>query len=61
VAKALGLEVWSPLDVEVVPTGAAPEVRLSGHAARRADELGVTVRISLTHSKGMAAAVAMTE
>ena len=60
VAKALGLEVWSPLDVEVVPTGAAPEVRLSGHAARRADELGVTVSISLTHSRGMAAAVAVT-
>ena len=61
VAKALGLEIWNPLDVEVVPTSGAPEVRLSGHAARRARELGVQVRISLTHSKGMAAAVAIAE
>ena len=61
VAKALALEVWSPLDVEVVPTAGAPAVRLSGHAARRARELGVQVRISLTHSKGMAAAVAIAE
>src|SRR3954470_23987813 len=60
VAKALGLTVWNPLDVEVVATGAAPEVRLSGHAAARAADLGVTVTVSLTHSKGMAAAVAMT-
>ncbi len=61
VAKALGLEVWNPLDVEVVATGAAPEVRLGGHAARRAQELGVRVSVSLTHSRGMAAAVAVTE
>jgi holo-[acyl-carrier protein] synthase len=60
VAKALGLTVWNPHDVEVVPTGAAPDVRLSGHAARRAAELGVQVRVSLTHSRGMAAAVAIT-
>jgi holo-[acyl-carrier protein] synthase len=59
VAKALGLTVWDPRDVEVVPTGAAPEVRLTGHAARRADELGVQVKVSLTHSKGVAGAVAV--
>jgi holo-[acyl-carrier protein] synthase len=59
VAKALGLEVWDPRDVEVVPTSAAPEVRLTGHAARRAQELGVEVRISLTHSRGVAGAVAV--
>jgi holo-[acyl-carrier protein] synthase len=61
VAKALGLTVWNPRDVEVVATGAAPDVRLTGHAAERATQLGVTVRISLTHSRGMAAAVALTE
>jgi holo-[acyl-carrier protein] synthase len=61
VAKALGLEAWNPHDVEVVPTGAAPAVRLSGHAARRAAELGVEVRLSLTHSRGMAGAVAVAE
>ena len=60
VAKALSLAAWNPHDVEVVATGAAPEVRLSGHAARRAAELGVAgVRISLTHSRGMAGAVAV--
>jgi holo-[acyl-carrier protein] synthase len=60
VAKALDLRVWSPLDVEVVPTGGAPEVRLTGHAAARAAELGVSdIRLSLTHSRGMAGAVAV--
>src|SRR4051812_21206377 len=59
VAKALGLTVWDPREVEVVPTGGAPEVRLSGHAARRANELGVAVHVSLTHSKGVAGAVAV--
>jgi holo-[acyl-carrier protein] synthase len=60
VAKALGLEVWNPHDVEVVPTAAAPQVRLTGHAAARADALGVTVEVSLTHSRGMAGAMAVT-
>ena len=59
VAKALGLRVWDPRDVEVVPTGGAPAVRLRGHAARRADELGVELQISLTHSRGVAGAVAV--
>ena len=41
VAKALALEVWNSHDVEVVREGdGAPEVRLSGHAAARASELG---------------------
>jgi holo-[acyl-carrier protein] synthase len=59
VAKALGLTAWSFRDVEVIPTGAAPEVRLSGAAARRAEELGATVSVSLTHTAGLAAAVAV--
>src|SRR3954447_5342347 len=58
VAKALALQVWDPLDVEVI-AGAPPTVRLSGRAAKRAGELGVTVDISLTHSRGMAGAVAV--
>jgi holo-[acyl-carrier protein] synthase len=62
VAKALGLTVWNPRDVEVVSTGAAPDVKLSGLAAARADELGVErVRVSLTHTRGMAGAVAVAE
>ena len=59
VAKALGLESWSFLDVEVVATGAAPEVRLSGRAARRAAELGVEPAVSLTHTDTTAGAVAV--
>jgi holo-[acyl-carrier protein] synthase len=60
VAKALELSAWSPRDVEVIGGGEEPPgVRLYGAAARRADELGVEVRISLTHSRTQAAAVAV--
>ena len=59
VAKALGLPGWSFRDVEVVATGAAPEVRLGGRVAERADELGVAVRVSLTHTDTTAGAVAL--
>jgi holo-[acyl-carrier protein] synthase len=59
VAKALALEAWAFLDVEVVATESAPEVRLSGAAAARAAELGVEPRISLTHTRDTAAAVAI--
>ena len=59
VAKALGLERWAFLDVEVVATGGAPEVRLSGAAALRADELGKRVAVSLTHTGTTAAATAI--
>jgi holo-[acyl-carrier protein] synthase len=60
VAKALALRDGSWHEVEVVGGGdRAPSVLLSGRAAARAAELGVEVEISLTHSKGMAGAVAM--
>ena len=60
VVKALALEVWTPHDVEVVREGdGAPSVRLSGSVAERASELGGTVAISLTHTRGMAGAVAV--
>jgi holo-[acyl-carrier protein] synthase len=59
VAKALGLEAWSFRDVEVTSSGGAPEVSLSGAAAERAAALGVAVRISLTHTRSQAAAVAI--
>jgi holo-[acyl-carrier protein] synthase len=59
VVKALALEVWNPHDVEVVGTGGPPVVILTGHAGARAQELGVTVQISLTHTHGMAGAVAV--
>jgi len=60
VAKALELRTWGPRDVEVVrEDDGAPSVRLSGRAAERAAALGVEVRISLTHTRGMAGAVAV--
>ncbi len=59
VAKALGLEAWSFRDVEVVATATAPEVTLRGAAAERAAALGVEVRISLTHTRTDAGAVAI--
>jgi holo-[acyl-carrier protein] synthase len=59
VAKALGLSGWDFRDVEVVATDGAPEVRLSGSAARRARELGVTPVVSLTHTDTTAGAAAL--
>ena len=59
VAKALGLTAWSWRDVEVIATGAAPQVRLSGSVGARAAELGVTASISLTHTDTTAGAVAV--
>jgi holo-[acyl-carrier protein] synthase len=59
VAKALGLSAWSHHEVEVVAGDGAPSVRLSGGAAARADELGVQPVVSLTHTLGIAGAVAL--
>ena len=60
VAKALGLTAWSFRDVEVVATGAAPQVRLSGSAAARAEELGVTAPASRSRTPAtIAGAVAL--
>jgi len=59
VAKALGLEAWSFRDVEVLGSDGPPVVRLHGAAARRASELGVEVKVSLTHTRTDAAAVAL--
>ena len=59
VAKALGLQAWSFREVEVVAGEGPPRVRLTGAAAERAAALGVEVAVSLTHSRGQAAAVAV--
>ena len=59
VAKALGLTAWSFRDVEVIATDGPPMIALSGAAARRAAELGVQVRVSLTHTDHQAGAVAI--
>ena len=62
VAKALQLRQWSWRDVEVVGGGdEPPSVLLTGAAGERARELGATVSVSLTHTHGMAGAVAVIE
>ncbi len=61
VAKALGLRTWSFRDVEVVSDGGPPAVLLHGAVAERAASLGVIVRVSLTHTRRDAGAVAVTE
>jgi holo-[acyl-carrier protein] synthase len=58
VAKALDLPSWSFRDIEVVATGGAPEVRLSGAAAERALALRARPAVSLTHTTEIAGAVA---
>ena len=59
VAKALGLEGWAFHDVEIVATGGAPVVRLTGLAAARARELGAAPVVSLTHTRTTAGAAAV--
>jgi holo-[acyl-carrier protein] synthase len=59
VAKALGLEALNFREVEVLNTGGPPEIRLHGAAAAKATALGVTVNVSLTHTRRDAAAVAI--
>ena len=59
VAKALELDAWSWHDVEIVGGGGPPALRLAGAAAARADALGASVEVSLTHTHGMAGAVAI--
>jgi holo-[acyl-carrier protein] synthase len=58
VAKAVGIEGgWAFRDVEVVPTGGAPAVRLTGRVAQAA--AGRAVSVSLTHTDTTAGAVAI--
>jgi holo-[acyl-carrier protein] synthase len=57
-ARAIG---WRELEVVLAEDG-SPSLLLHGGAARRATELGVTrVHVSLTHTAGSAAAVAVLE
>ena len=60
VTKALGMDVFRPLEIEVVRgASGTPDVLLHGNAAARAEALGVSVAISLTHEFELAAAVAV--
>ncbi len=60
VGKALGIGMTRWHEVEVVRGRGAPTAILTGRCLRRASDLGVVeVLLSLTHSRGMAAAVAV--
>lgn len=65
-AKALGTGIsrgigWQELEVVRAP-GQAPQLRLSGRAAARAQQLGVTrISLSLTHTTETALAVVIME
>jgi holo-[acyl-carrier protein] synthase len=59
IVKALGLDGFDPLDVEILAGGEQCRVALHGEVAERAKELGVAVSVSLTHVPSMAAAVAL--
>jgi holo-[acyl-carrier protein] synthase len=54
VAKALALQAWSPHDIEVVSEGGPPRIVLHGPLAAHGE-----VRVSLTHSRTTAGAVAV--
>ena len=60
VTKALAMDVmlWQQIEIVNGPNG-APEARLYGRVAARADELGVRVQVSLTHTQTDAGAVAV--
>lgn len=60
VIKALGIDGWDPLEVEILGGGPDVAVQLHGAAAARAAELRVTVTVSMTHLASLAGAVAMT-
>jgi holo-[acyl-carrier protein] synthase len=61
VAKSLDLRAWSPQQIEVIATSGAPQLVLRGEVAARARQLGAEVRISITHTRETAAAVAVLE
>jgi len=59
VAKALGLEALNWQEIEIIRDDGPPSVKLYGAARSRAEELGVQVSVSLTHSRRDAAAAAI--
>lgn len=59
VIKALGIDGWDPLDIEVLAGGEQTQLVLHGEVAERAETLGVSVKVSLTHLAAMAGAVAL--
>ena len=58
--KALGLSSFGLREIEVV-AGEPPTLRLHGRAAEAARERDLALRVSLTHSQEMAAAVVVAD
>jgi holo-[acyl-carrier protein] synthase len=58
--KALGISDLGLREIEVV-AGEPPTLRLHGRAAGAAAEQGVELKVSLTHSRDMAAAVVVAD
>jgi holo-[acyl-carrier protein] synthase len=58
--KALGLDHFSPSEIEVV-AGKPPTLRLHGAAAAAAAERGLELQLSLSHAGEMAAAVVVAD
>jgi holo-[acyl-carrier protein] synthase len=59
VVKALGIDGWDPLEIEVTGGGEQAGLHLHGAVRERALALGVAVTISMSHLDSIAAAVAM--
>lgn len=61
VVKALGIDGWDPLEVEIVGGGPDVMVRLHGDVAETASHLGLVVSVSMTHIESLAAATALAQ
>lgn len=59
VAKALGMDGFEPLDIEVIAGGELVDIALHGDAEALANAYGLEVSISLCHISDMAAAIAL--
>lgn len=59
VVKAMGVDGWDPLEVEIGPGDPVPLVHLLGDMAQHATRLDVDVSISLSHLPAMAIAMAI--
>jgi holo-[acyl-carrier protein] synthase len=59
IVKALGIDGWDPLEIEVTGGAENTGLLLHGSVKERAGTLGVQVSISMSHLDSMAAAVAI--
>jgi len=61
VMKALGLDGWNPLDIEVASGGDEVSLILHDEARSHAEHMGVRVTISMSHLESLAMAVALAQ